>query len=436
MKPIFLFSALISYISVHAVEYKSYSTVLKNGMKVIVCEKPDVHFTEFEVWYKTGSKDEVPGIRGMAHMFEHMMFRGTKKFPGNSIFDNVDKYGGSCNAYTDYDRTVYHEYVPEDALETVFDMESDRMANLVISQEILDTERQVVGEEFRNGVNNWYQKLDLERSKLLYPTGHPYEVSVIGYLEEITQFTSKQCQDFYDKYYSPNNAYLVIVGNVKSQAMFDLAEKYFGKVTKQLDLKVRTDVPDIISNKLKAPELNLDYPIPVQVFSYILPQPSAGSTEYYAFHMFKNLLFVGENSILQSRLVKKDHQAYAIQLASEDESMYSNYCIMDIIMQAFPGNARVKKVIREEIDRIATDGVSQDLMNQFITSTEATEMMNSYSPETIAQQLGIAEYYLHDYNKAYSEVDELKKITVADLKNVATKYFSTERIQVLNVKPM
>jgi zinc protease len=131
-KKIIFSICLIGFISAaKAVEYPSKSITLKNGLKVIVCEKPDNDFVEFEVWYRTGSKDEKPGIRGMAHLFEHMMFRGTEKYPGKSVFDNVAKVGGELNAYTTFDRTVYHEYVPATALEKMMDMETPKEKWLV-----------------------------------------------------------------------------------------------------------------------------------------------------------------------------------------------------------------------------------------------------------------------------------------------------------------
>jgi len=325
MKKQFLIAlAFFAFAKSYAFDYPTFTTTLKNGLKVIVCEKPGNDFVETEVWYRTGSKDEQPGIRGMAHMFEHMMFRGTKKYPADAVFENVKAVGGECNAYTTFDRTVYHEYVPVSALEKMIDIESDRMANLVVTQEILNTEREVVGQELRNGLSNWYQKMSSDRYPLLYPKGHPYEVDVIGNLDEITKFTSEQCMQFYDNYYSPNNAFLVIVGNVKHDDVFKLAEKYYGPITKQLEIKVRKDIPSLDTSKLKATDMPLNFP--VQIYAYTFPRVSSTDPDFFPMIMFTELMFTAPNSILNNRLVKKDQSVYDQSGTGRLEFVSEHWC--------------------------------------------------------------------------------------------------------------
>jgi zinc protease len=433
-KKIIFSICLIGFISAaKAVEYPSKSITLKNGLKVIVCEKPDNDFVEFEVWYRTGSKDEKPGIRGMAHLFEHMMFRGTEKYPGKSVFDNVAKVGGELNAYTTFDRTVYHEYVPATALEKMMDMESDRMANLVVTQEILNTEREVVGEELRNGMSNWYGKMESDRYPFLYPHGHPYEVDVIGSLDEITKFASPQCMDFYNNFYSPNNAFLVVVGNVKTDNVYALAEKYFGVITKQLDIKKKENIPLIDTAKIRTSEMNINFP--VQIYSYTFPQPAVGDKDFFAFKMLNDILFTDENSILNNRLVKKDHLVYVVQTSNDPWSYYPNLAIIDVIMNASPGNVKVKKAIREEINKIIAEGIPQEMIDNYITAYENSNKLSDYECGNISNKLGMAEYYFGDYNKSYSLSDEYKKTTQEDLKRLAGKYLTDEKIQLINIKP-
>jgi zinc protease len=416
-----------------AFDYPSFSTTLKNGLKVVVCEKPGNDFVETEVWYRTGSKDEKPGIRGMAHMFEHMMFRGTKKFPGDAVFDNVKAVGGTCNAYTSFDRTVYHEYVPVTALELMMDLESDRMQNLVVTQEILNTEREVVGQELRNGLSNWYQKMSSDRYPLLYPAGHPYEVDVIGNLEEITKFNSEQCMEFYNNYYSPNNAFLVIVGNVKHEDVFKLAEKYYGPITKQLDIRKRSDVPDVFNARVKSTDMPLNFP--VQIYGYVYPRVAASHPDFFALNMFTQMMFLDPNSVLNNRLVKKEQSAYGINAGNDDWSLYPNIGVIDIIMGASPGNVKVKKAIREEIGKVAADGVSQDAIDKFVQSLSAQDVFGSYDAANVAANLGLAEYHFGDYNVAYKLTDMYKKVKPEDLKRIASTYFTDEKIQVINIKP-
>ena len=209
-------TCLLFAVIVIAQDYPVKVKMLKNGLKIIVCEMPSHGFVQSEVWYRVGSKDEKPGIYGIAHMFEHMMFRGSKKYPG-SLINKFQQIGISdFDAYTEFDRTVFWEYTPVNYLDTILSVEADRMANLTINQTVLDTEREVVAEEYSNGMNNWYQKMNFERYKTLYPEGHPYKVDVIGKYEDIESFTAEECKKFYDSYYSPNNAFLIVAAILKA----------------------------------------------------------------------------------------------------------------------------------------------------------------------------------------------------------------------------
>ncbi|TND08633.1 MAG: peptidase M16 domain-containing protein [Bacteroidetes bacterium] len=433
MKKILLLLCCLFTLGTQAQQYPTFSKTLANGLKVIVCEKPGNDFAQVEVWYRTGSKDEKPGIRGMAHMFEHMMFRGTKNFPGSRLMDMLDSVGGNWNAYTTFDRTVYHEYLPAGAVDMALQLEADRMTNLVVTQEILNTEREVVGEELRNGLSNWYRKTMTDRYPLLYPAGHPYEVDVIGNLDEITAFTAQQCMDFYNNFYSPNNAFVVVAGNVKHDAVFASCEKYFGPVTKQLKLEKKQDIPDVFTSKLKGTDVELNFP--VQIYSYAFPHPSPDSKDFFAVNMLTSVLFTDDNSILMNRLVKKDFSAYGIQAVSEDYSLYPNRMLIDVFMPPSPGNVKVKKAIREEISKVAAEGLPEDMIDAFIAHQEATQLLSNYSSADIAGQLGIAEYYFRDHRRAFSPADEYKKITNDDFKRVAATYFSEEKIEIINLKP-
>lgn len=422
-------------LSVKALEYPVKSKTLANGLKVIVCEKNTSPMVQMEVWYRVGSKDEWDGVRGMAHMFEHMMFRGSKKYHGEGdvYIHEMEKLGARINAYTTFDRTVYWQELPKEHIEKVFDMEADRMENLILDQKVLDTEREVVGEELRLGENNWYRRMMSERYTHLYPKGHPYQVDVIGNLDEITAFTTKQCQDFYDKFYSPNNAFIVIVGDVKAEVMFEMAEKYFGPIKKQLPLNTRKAEPDIFSYTPDIEEMQIDYP--VQIYSYIVPCPAVGTPDYYKFNLLKDLLFSNTNSILHNSVVEKANMAYQIVSQSDDSRMYSDIATFDVVMQAQIGNAKVKKMISKEIYDIINEGVDQELIDNYIKNLETVEAFDNFSNEAISNKLGFAEYYFQDYNKYNHVLEAYKAIKAEDLTAICQKYFNPETIRVINIKP-
>jgi zinc protease len=424
---------LCTALTSQAFRYPVHSRVLSNGLKVIVCEKNDNDFAEVEVWYRTGSKDEKPGIRGMAHLFEHMMFRGTERYPGDAVFKNFDKVGGDYNAYTTFDRTVYHEYIPVSALELALDMEADRMNNLVVTQSILNTEREVVGEEYRNGINNWYQKVLQERHKHLYPQGHPYEVEVIGHLDEITSCTAEQCMSFYNSYYSPNNAFLVVTGNVKAEEVFRLAEKYFGPVKKQLSIPPATGVPDLSQARVRATEMSIDFP--VQIYSFVYPNPGTQSRDFFALSLLNSILITDNSSILKTRLMKKEHSAYFISSAGMEWSLYPYMDVIDILMPASPGNVKVKKAVREELDRIISEGISAERLQKAVNAMEASYTFGEYTCSTVAHRLGLAELYFHDYRQDEKLIESYRKVTPEDIKAVAARYFAEDKLQLINIKP-
>jgi zinc protease len=435
MRKLFCF-LVIGWASVNAQTYPIKSTTLDNGLKVVVCEKTTNPMVEVEVWYRVGSKDEWDGVRGMAHMFEHMMFRGSKNFNGEGdvYIKLLEKMGGNVNAYTTFDRTVYHEEVLSQHVEKVMEMEADRMANLILSQKVLDTEREVVGEEYRLGESNWYNRNGYERYRYLYPKGHPYEVNVIGNLNEITAFTTKQCQEFYDKYYSPNNAFLVVVGNIKAEDAFAYAKKHFGPITKQLPPNTKKQEPDIFAHKIELEEMNIDFP--VQIYAYTVPSPAFGHKDYYAFNLLTELLFTNPNSILFNSLVTSSNLAYGIQAGTDASRMYSNYANFDVIMKAGIGNAKVKKIVNKEINDIINEGVEQQVIDDYIGNIQAQQTFNNYSNQGIAGQLGFAEYYYNDYNKYNATVEEYKKIKADDLKRIAQTYYNPETLKVINIKPV
>jgi predicted Zn-dependent peptidase len=417
-----------------AFNYPIYSKTLGNGLKIIVCEKNTNSMAEIQVWYRVGSKDEWDGVRGMAHMFEHMMFHGSKKFHGDTRPDKlIDRVGGNMNAYTTFDRTVYHEEVPAKSIETMIEMEADRMENLVLDQKTLDMEREVVGEELRLGENDWYRRMMSERYKHLYPKKHPYEVNVIGYLDEITAFTTKQCQDFYDKFYSPNNAFVVVTGNVKADEIFVLCEKYFGPIKKQLPLNTKKGEPDIFAHQIELEEMSIDFP--VQIYSYIIPSPAFGHKDYYAFNLLTELLFSNNNSLLNKRIVNTN-LAYQISGGQDDSRMYSNYSFIDVVMKASVGNAKVKKEISREINGIINEGLDETELKNYISNLETDAAFIAYSNGSVNDKLGFAEYYYGDYNKYNATLEEYKKIKPDDLKLIAQTYFNPEKMKVINVKPI
>ncbi len=199
---------------------------LENGLTVISLEDFSCPIVAVQVWYHVGSKDEDPARQGFAHMFEHMMFRGTDRLGATDHFDHLRRVGGNTNAYTAFDQTVYVEELPSNQLELAFWLEAERMAFLKIDQDGFDTERKVVEEERRMGLNSPYGTVPEKLLAQIYEK-HPYRWTPIGKIPHLRSATIDELQAFWDRYYVPNNATLVVVGAVKNAEIQRLARKYF-----------------------------------------------------------------------------------------------------------------------------------------------------------------------------------------------------------------
>jgi zinc protease len=259
-------------------------------------------------------------------------------------------------------------------------------------------------------------------------------VDVIGYLNEITAFTTQQCQDFYDKFYSPNNAFIVVAGNVKAEEVFAYCKKYFGGIKKQLPLNEKKAEPDIFTHNIELEEMIIDFP--VQIYSYIVPAPAFGHKDYYKFNLLSELLFSNPNSILNTSIVNVGNLAYQIGSNMDESRMYNNYANYDIIMQAAMGNAKVKKIVSKEINEIITEGMDQELIDNYVRSMEAQTTFGKYSNANIAGELGFAEYYYKDYKEYDAKLEAYKKIKGEDLKIIAQTYFNPEKLKSINIKPI
>ncbi len=217
--------------------FNAESFTLKNGMQVVTIPNHRAPVISHMVWYKVGAVDEVAGTSGLAHFFEHLMFKGTDKFPNGSYSLTVGKLGGNDNAFTTQDYTTYFANISKQHLEKIMEMEADRMTNLKLTDEMVASERMVVIEERRQRVENNPAARFRERiMEALYPGNHPYGRPTIGYMNELEQLNRDQALGFYKQWYAPNNAILVIAGDVTADEIKPLAEKYFGVLEAKPDI--------------------------------------------------------------------------------------------------------------------------------------------------------------------------------------------------------
>lgn len=399
-----------------AEDIKSFT--LDNGMKIMVLEDASIPNANMYLFWKVGSRNEVPGITGISHFFEHMMFNGSKKY-GPKMFDRtMEAAGGANNAYTTEDMTVYTDWFPANALETMFDLEADRIANLDINQAMVDSERGVVQSERSTGLenSNW-NALEGEIKGVAF-LAHPYSWSVIGHESDIAAWSLEDLVQYHKTYYAPNNAVVVIAGDVKLAQVKALADKYFAPIPAQTPPKaIRTVEPEqkgerrtfVQKASVSTPNVMLAYHI-----------PAATHADFYALDLLSSILSQGNSSRLYQSLVDKQValEAQTYMPMSVDPNLFY---VMGVATPEVKAST-LEQALIEQIDAIATTGVTQ----QELDKVKNIKLMDFYrSMETIngkANTIGTYEMYFGSYDKLFNAPEAYNKVTPADIQRVAQTY--------------
>ncbi len=412
--------------SVHAETF-----TLDNGLKVIVRPKKGSPVATVQVWYRVGSRNEHVGIRGIAHLFEHMMFRGSAHFGPEEHSRLIQKVGGYDNAFTAEDMTVFHETLPSAHFELPFELEADRMQSLKLDTDVLTKEREVVKEEFRQSLNNPFSRAYIEFRKRLFP-GHPYAWTPLGDMGDLDKITVQDCLDFYNTYYAPNNAVLVVCGDVTVDQVRSVAKKYFGT------LKASNHLPPVTQAQMqdrpaeKRIELKLDLEVPVVSLAWHIPP--ARHEDIPALEVLTAILSDGESSRLYRRMVRETKvavHAMGFTLLQHDPGLYG-------VGAAYLPNqntAEVERLLREEVARVIRDGVTPRELEKAVNQTLSDEIFGAYSADHLAHSLGDAELLEDDFRKSETVLDRYRALKPADVQAAAAKYLSPDREIVLLAEP-
>jgi zinc protease len=289
---------------------------LDNGLKVICLKKAGAPVVSVQVWYKTGSANEHDGIRGISHFFEHMMFRGSKNVGPEEHARRINDVGGHYNAFTAEDVTAYINSVPRDHLDMVLELESDRMKDLMINEKVLETERNVIIEEFQTYINNPLTKAFLEFRKEFFKN-HQYEYSALGRMEDIKSITVDDCMTYYRRWYSPENAMLVVVGD------FDSSDSVFRKVAKNLGWQGRGSNNAAPTAAARPPrdalwmKRDVDFDVPVCIIGY--PAPPASDKDALPLEILQMVISQGESSRMHREIVRK--RSLAVMAGGMNQSL-------------------------------------------------------------------------------------------------------------------
>lgn len=404
---------------------------LPNGLKVLFVPDHKAPVVTVQVFYHAGSKDEPAGKRGMAHMFEHMMFKGSTHVPPEEHARFIQLVGGEMNAFTQDDATGYHDTVPPSALEFTLKLEAERMRNLKLTQKTIDSERQVVEEELRQKVDNNPIGKALKNELALAYKVHPYMISSAGDKKDLDTVTPADCQKFYDKYYRPNNAALIIVGDTDEATVKALVDKHFGPLEK--GPPVTHEAPkEPEQNDERAQTLELPVQLPVIIGGYHIP---AGSDpDIFALEVLQQILSGGESSRLHQRLVRKDKTAVGaggFVFAHEDPGLFLTFALylpnMDV--------EKLKAALDEEIGKIAATKVDAHELQKAKNQLAARAVYQRERAAGLATNIGIDWVVAHDPTRPFTSAAKFDAVTADDVQRVAKKYLVKTNLSMLTLVP-
>jgi zinc protease len=392
---------------------------LKNGMKFLVLEDPSIPNANMYLFYKVGSRNEHPGITGLSHFFEHMMFNGAKKY-GPKMFDREMEFnGGANNAYTTQDLTVYTNWFPASALEKIFDLESDRIANLSIDDKMVESERGVVLSERSTGLENSPWRMLSEAVNATAFQEHPYHWPVIGYEEDIKNWTKQDLEYYFKTYYAPNNCTVVISGAIKFDEVKRLAEKYMEPIPSQkpgpkvhlVEPKQTGERRIVIQKEVSTPYMIIGYHV-----------PEAKHQDYYALNILSSILSNGNSSRLYKKLVDQEQLATMV-FTSYGENFDPTLFEFYISTTSEKATDSLETLIYAELKNIAENGITE----QELQKTKNQKLMEFYSQiATIngkSNNLGTYEVFFGDYKKMFDAPAAYSKVNLEDVKRVAATYF-------------
>jgi zinc protease len=413
-------------------QYDFQRNVLDNGLTVVTLEDHSCPIVAVQVWYHVGSKDERADRQGFAHMFEHMMFRGTDRLGPEDHFEFVRRTGGYTNAYTSFDNTTYVNRVPSNQLELVLWLEAERMAFLKIDEEGFHKERSVVEEERRmRSLNTPYGTVPEKVLPKVF-TKHPYRWTPIGMIPHLRAATIDELQAFWDVYYAPSNATLVVVGDVTHAKAQTLAKTYFGWLPKipappkvSIEEPPQTEPRNVTISEKKGP-------VPVVGLAY--RGPATDHEDALALEMLMSILGGGQSSRIYRDLVKEQkiaQGAMSMTYALEDDGLVG----AGAALMPWGNKQKVLDAIREHLRRARTEPVSERELikakNQFMRS----EVTQSLTVSNKARLLGHYQVIEGDADKANRRLERIRAIEAEDLLRAAKTYLATERETTVIVQP-
>ncbi len=402
-----------------AVEFKVETHQLTNGMKMLLLQDHGIPNVAMHFFYRVGSRNERPGITGLSHFFEHMMFNGAKKF-GPGKFDRVmEDNGGANNAFTSEDITAYQDWFPTAAMPLILELEADRIASLSFDPKMVESERGVVANERRLSVDNNNESLLHEQLVAAAFMAHPYNWPVLGWASDIETWKREDLIQYFKTYYAPNNCVLIVVGHFDPAEVLKLARQYLEAIPPQpAPNPVTTREPAQLGERRLQVQKFAQLPI-LQVAYHA---PAARDPDFVPMSVLEYILLRGQSSRLYQRLVDKEQVANSV---SGGQSPHIDPFLFEFDIQPRSGvdTARVEQFLYEELEKVQRDLVTE----RELQKAKNTALSDFYqSMKTIrgkADLLGYYEVLFGDYHRLFNQVDLINRVTRDDLRRVAQAYF-------------
>ncbi|MBU1426749.1 MAG: insulinase family protein [Gammaproteobacteria bacterium] len=427
--------ALLLQIS-FAVQAEVYEKTLGNGLKVLVKEDHRAPVLVQQIWYRAGSMDERTGTTGVAHVLEHMMFKGTKDVPVGEFSRIIAAAGGRENAFTSYDYTAYFQQLHKSKLPLAMKLESDRMHNLLMSEKEFGKEVRVVMEERRWRTEDEPRSLMFERLMATAYQEHPYHNPIIGWMIDLQNMTASDALDWYKTWYAPNNATLVIAGDVEAKEVFALAQKYYGAIPR-VKLPPRKAMGESAQLGIKRITVKAPAELPYLIMAWHAPTLRDAQNDWkpYALEVLAGVLDGNSSARLNKSLVREQQVAMDVDTGYDSVARGPGLFMVDATPREGKTAGDVEAALREQLALLVRDGVNEDELKRVKAQVMAGEVYKRDSVFYQAMQIGQLESAGLAHKDIPVMLQKLQAVTAQQVQDVAKEIFNDDHLTVATLDP-
>ena len=429
---------LISLISYDAFA-NPHEYMLANGLKLIVKEDHRSPVVVSQIWYKAGSVDESNGTTGVANVLEHMMFKGTKKVSGGEFSKQIAAVGGRDNAFTARDYTAYFQQLHKSKLPLAMKLEADRMHNLKLTKEEFAKEIKVVMEERRLRTDDQPHSLVHEKMMAVAYQSHPYRRPIIGWMNDLENMSVQDAQEWYDRWYAPNNAVLVVVGDVNPNDVFSLAQKYYGKIKSRPLLSLALRKPQVEPPQAGIKRLMIKAPaqLPYLVMGYHAPvlHDADADWEPYALEMLVGVLDGNGSARLNKELVREQRIASSVNADYDSTGRGPSMFFLNGTPSEGKSAEELETALHNEVQKLIRDGVTEEELARVKAQVVSGHVFQLDSMFYQAMQIGQLESVGLSYRDLDTIIKKLQAVTAEQVRDVAIKYLIEDSLTVATLDP-